>query len=161
LRRVNTPLVSSHRSEPDPDLIHVNVASPAGAYTVGNASFFRYIVRLAEMELQLPTADREALDVLALIPHAFDDAEEAARHSGRGWRLVPARGHLDWATLEATPQRLRSALERAHRILWENAARAGVTPREIAAIEVELDHVYGVLMRAEAGGYAVNISYTA
>lgn len=153
--------MSSHRSDPDFDRIHISVASPAGAYTVGNASFFRYIVRLAEMDLHLPSDDREALDVLALIPHAFDDAEEAVRHSGRGWRLVPPQGHLDWLTLEATPQRLRSALSRAHRILWEHAATAGVTPREIAAIETELDHVYGVLMRAEAGGFAVNVSYTA
>ena len=36
----------SHRDEPDLDLIHVNVASVAGAYTVGNSAFFRYIVRL-------------------------------------------------------------------------------------------------------------------
>ncbi len=154
--------MSSHRGEPDLDLIHVSVASPAGAYTVGNASFFRYILRLAEMGLALPNSDQEALNILAAIPHAFDgDADEGGPLSGRGWRLVPPRGHLDWATLEATPQRLRSAFERAHSILWANAARFSVSPREIAAIEEELDAVYGVIFRAEAEGFAVNISYTA
>jgi hypothetical protein len=34
-----------------------------------------------------------------------------------------------------------------------------VSAREISAIEDELDAVYGVLMRAEAAGYAVNVSY--
>jgi hypothetical protein len=154
-------LLSSRRGEPDVDLIHVSVASPAGAYTVGNAAFFRYIVRLAELGLALPNADQEALNVLAAIPHAFEGDEDGGPLSGSGWRLVPPRGQLDWATLEATPQRLRSAFERAHRILWANAARFSVSPREIASIEEELDAVYGVIFRAEAGGHAVNISYTA
>jgi len=153
--------LSSRRGEPDLDLIHVSVASPAGAHTVGNAAFFRYIVRLAELGLALPNADQEALNILAAIPHAFEGDDDAGPLSGSGWRLVPPRGHLDWATLEATPQRLRSAFERAHRILWANAARFSVSPREIASIEEDLDAVYGVIFRAEAGGHAVNISYTA
>jgi hypothetical protein len=143
----------------DLDLVHVNVASPAGAYTVGDPSFFKYIVRLAELGLVLPQGDRDSLDLLAAIPHAFEPEEELPRLSGAGWRIVPARGDLDWPVLEATPQRLRSALERARAILWSNAARCAVSAREITSIEAELDHVYGVLMRAEAAGFAVNVSY--
>lgn len=143
----------------DLDLVHVNVASPAGAYTVGDPSFFRYIVRLAELGLPLPRGDREALDLLAAIPHAFENDDEVPRLSGSGWRIVPAQGDLDWPVLEATPQRLRAALERARAILWSNAARCAVSAREITSIEKELDAVYGVLMRAEAAGFAVNVSY--
>jgi hypothetical protein len=145
--------------QPEIDLVHVNVASPAGAYTVGNASFFRYIVRLTELGLSLTAPDREAVDILAAIPHAFDADEEVPALSGAGWRVVPAQGDLDWPVLEATPQRLRTAFERAHALLWNNAARVPVSAREIAAIEEELDAVYGVLMRAEAAGFAVNVSY--
>lgn len=143
--------------------MHVNVASPAGGYTVANASFFRYILRLAELDLPVSTSDQEALDVLAAIPHAFDveAAEEGSPLSGRGWRIVPPRGEMDWPVLEATPQRLHSAFERARRILWQHAANFRVSAREIAAIEDELDAVYGVIMRAEAAGFAVNVSYTA
>lgn len=149
-----------HRGEPELEFVHVNVASPAGAYTVGNASFFRYIVRLSELEPPLTHGgDREALDVLAAIPHAFDPDEEIPMISGAGWRIVPAQGDLDWPVLEATPQRLRSALERARTVLWNNAAHFRVSAREIDAIEFELDNVYGVLMRAEAAGVAVNVSY--
>lgn len=143
------------------DLIHVNVASPAGAYTVGNASFFRYILRLRELGLSLSLADQEAVDVLAAVPHAFGSEEEILFLSGPGWRVVPAQGELDWPVLEATPERLRSALERARGILWTHAARFRVSAREISAIELELDEVYGVLMRAAAAGVAVNVSYVA
>lgn len=143
------------------DLIHVNVASPAGAYTVGNASFFRYILRLRELGLSLSLADQEAVDVLAAVPHAFGSEEEISFLSGPGWRVVPAQGELDWPVLEATPERLRSAFERARGILWTHAARFRVSAREISAIEQELDEVYGVLMRAAAAGVAVNVSYVA
>ena len=146
-------------SHPELDLVHVNVASPAGAYTVGNASFFRYIVRLNELGLKLTGKDREAVEILAAIPHAFDPDDEVPAVSGAGWRIVPAQGELDWPVLEATPQRLRTALERARSLLWSHASRFPVSAREIAAIEDELDHVYGVLMRAEAAGFAVNVSY--
>lgn len=149
------------KNEPELDLIHVNVASPAGAYTVGNASFFRYIVRLTELGLPLSHLDQEAVDILAAIPHAFDQEREVPLVSGRGWRIVPAQGELDWPVLEATPERLRSAFERARGILWTHAARFRVSAREITAIEEELDAVYGVLMRAQAAGVAVNISYVA
>jgi hypothetical protein len=153
--------VSSHRGEPDLDLIHVSVASAAGAYTVGNSSFFRYIVRLTELGLPLSHLDQEAVDVLAAIPHAFDAEQEVPLISGRGWRVVPAQGELDWPVLEATPERLHSAFERARGILWTHAARFRVSAREITAIEEELDAVYAVLMRAQAAGVAVNISYVA
>lgn len=153
--------MSGHPGEPDLDLVHISVASTAGAYTVGSSSFFRYIVRMAELGLPLSIADQEAVDVLAAIPHAFDPEEEVPSISGRGWRVVPARGDLDWPVLEATPERLHSAFERARSILWAHAARFHVSAREITAIEEELDAVYGVLMRAEAAGVPVNVSYVA
>ncbi|MGB8966939.1 MAG: hypothetical protein WCB99_14985 [Candidatus Cybelea sp.] len=143
------------------ELVHVNVASPAGAYTVGSASFFHYILRLGELGLSLSLADQEAVDVLAAVPHALGPGEEVSFLSGRGWRVVPAQGELDWPVLEATPERLHSALERARSILWTHAARFQVSAGEIAVIEEELDAVYGVLMRAEAAGVAVNVSYVA
>jgi hypothetical protein len=146
---------------PELDLVHVNVASTAGAYTVGSASFFRYILRLGEMGLPLSLADQEAVDVLAAVPHALGAEEEVSLVSGPGWRVVPAQGDLDWPVLEATPERLHSVLERARSILWLNAARFRVSAHEIASIEQELDEVYGVLMRAAAAGVAVNISYVA
>jgi hypothetical protein len=146
------------KNKPELDLVHVNVASAAGTYTVGSAPFFRYILRLGELGLPLSLADQEAVDVLAAVPHALD-AAEVSFLSGRGWRVVPAQGELDWPVLEATPERLRSALERARSILWTHAARFRVTAGEIAAIEEELDAVYGVLMRAQAAGVAVNVSY--
>ena len=85
--------------------------------------------------------------------------KKCRRSRARGWRIVPAQGELDWPVLEATPQRLRTALERARSLLWTNASRFRVSAREIAAIEDELDAVYVVLMRAEAAGFAVNVSY--
>ncbi len=136
--------------------VHVNVSSPAGAYTVGSESFFRYIVRLAEMGLPLSALDQDAVEMLAAIPHAFFDDEII---SGRGWRIIPAAGVDDWPVLEATPQRLRAAFETARRILWENAAPVGVSAREIVGIEEELDKVLIVLGRAEVAGFSVNVSY--
>jgi hypothetical protein len=144
---------------PELELIHVNVASSAGAYTVGSPSFFRYILRLGELGLPLTLADQEAVAVLSAVPHAFGADDEVSFVSGPGWRVVPAQGELDWPVLEATPERLRSALERAQSILWKHAARFPVSARDIAAIEQELDEVYGVLMRAAAAGVAVNVSY--
>ncbi len=143
--------------EPVPSPVNVSVASPAGTYTVGNASFFRYIVRLAEADLALSGPEREALEMLAAIPHAYFDDEEFVW--GRGWRVVPPVSLDDWAVLESTPQRLRHALETARRILWENAAPVGVSAHEIVAIENELDEVFAVLKRAEDAGFPVNISY--
>lgn len=143
--------------EPVPSAVNVSVASRAGTYTVGNASFFRYIVRLAEADLTLTGMEREALEMLAAIPHAFFDDEELVW--GRGWRVVPPNSLDDWPVLESTPQRIRAALETARRLLWENAAPVGVSAREIVAIENELDEVFAVLKRAEDAGVPVNISY--
>jgi hypothetical protein len=151
----------SGRKQPDLDLIHVNVASAAGAYTVGSVSFFRYIVRLGELGLPLTLADQEAVDILSAIPHALGPEDEVAFVSGRGWRVVPAQGDLDWPVLEATPERMHSALERARSLLWMHAARFQVSVGEISSIEEELDAVYGVIMRAQAAGVAVNVSYVA
>jgi hypothetical protein len=143
--------------DPSPSSVNISVASRAGSYTVGNASFFRYIVRLAEADLALSSGDREALEMLAAIPHAFFDDEEVVW--GRGWRVVPPVSLDDWPVLESTPQRIRHALETARRVLWENAAPVGVSAREIVAIENELDEVFAVLKRAEDAGVPVNISY--
>jgi len=137
-------------------LVHVNVASPAGAYTVGNPSFFRYILRLAEAGLPLAKDDRESLDMLAAVPHAFFDDHT---DFGRGWRIVPPRSTDDWPVLESSPQRLRAALQTARRLLWENAGPVGVSAREIVAIEDELDAVLGILQSAEAAGVPVSVSY--
>ncbi|PZR57353.1 MAG: hypothetical protein DLM50_06455 [Candidatus Meridianibacter frigidus] len=138
------------------DKVHVSVESPAGSYTVGNTSFFRYIVRLAEMGLTLRASERESVEMLASIPHAFFDDGIT---SGNGWRIVPPISMEDWPVMQATPQRLRSALQTARRILWENAAPVGVTAGEIVTIEEELDQVFGVLQQAEAAGFPVNVSY--
>jgi hypothetical protein len=137
--------------------IHISVASPAGAYTVGNASFFRYILRLAEAGLHLHGEEREALEMLSAIPHAFFDDDELTW--GKGWRVIPPASLDDWPVLESTPQRVRAALETARRILWENAAPVGITAREIVGIEDELDAVFSILERAEQAGFPVNISY--
>jgi hypothetical protein len=139
----------------------VSIASPAGAYTVGSPSFFHYILRLGELDLPLSLADQEAIDVLAAVPHALGAQDEVSLVSGPGWRVVPAQGDLDWPVLEATPERLRTALERARSILWTHGARLVVSAREISVIEEELEHVHGVLMRAAAAGVAVNVSYVA
>jgi hypothetical protein len=137
--------------------VHISVASPAGAYTVGNTSFFRYILRLAEVGLHLHGEEREALEMLSAIPHAFFDDDELTW--GKGWRVIPPASLDDWPVLESTPQRVRAALETARRILWENAAPVGITAREIVAIEDELDAVFSILERAEQAGFPVNISY--
>ena len=137
-------------------MIHVNVGSPAGTYSVGSAAFFRYVVRLSDIGLPLRPADRDATDVLGAIPNANVDEDE---YSGNGWRVVPATSYEDWPVLEATPQRLRMALETARRVLWENAAPAGITAREISTIDDEIENVLAVLARAEAAGFSVKVSY--
>jgi hypothetical protein len=137
-------------------MIHVNVSSPAGTYSVGSTPFFRYVVRLSDIGLSMRPADQEALDVLAAIPNAYIDEDEL---SGNGWRVVPAATGADWPVLEATPQRLRGALQTARRLLWENAAPVGITATEIVGIEEEMEHVLAVLDRAEAGGFSVNVTY--
>ncbi len=137
-------------------MVHVNVGSPAGAYSVGGTAFFRYVVRLGDAGLTLRPADRDAIDMLGAIPNAYVDEDE---YSGNGWRIVPAASYEDWPVLEATPQRLRTALETARRVLWENAAPVGITAREISSVDDEIEKVLSVLARAEAAGFSVNVSY--
>ena len=137
-------------------MIRVNVGSPAGAYSVGSSAFFRYVVRLRDVGVPIRPADRDAVALLGAIPHAFHDEGEDA---GNGWRVVPAASYEDWPVLEAAPGRLGEALETARRVLWENAARAGISAREISTIDDEIENVLAVLARAEAAGYPVNISY--
>ncbi|HXP91956.1 MAG TPA: hypothetical protein VN905_00670 [Candidatus Binatia bacterium] len=137
-------------------MIHVSIASLAGGYTVANTAFFRYVLRLSEAGLPMKPADARALDVLTAIPHAFDDDDMI---SGDGWRVVPPTSLEDWAVLEATPQRLRAALQTARRILWQNAAPAGISAGEVVGVDAEIDNVLGVLQRAEAAGCSVNVSY--
>jgi hypothetical protein len=137
-------------------MIHVSVGSPAGTYSVGSAAFYRYVIRLSDVGLVLRPADRDAIDMLSAIPNAFVDEDEI---SGNGWRIVPAATIEDWPVLEATPQRLRSALETARRVLWENAAPVGITAGEIVSIDDEIEKVLAVLHRAEVAGYSVNVSY--
>jgi hypothetical protein len=137
-------------------MIHVNVGSPAGTYSVGSTAFFRYVVRLSDIGIPMGPADRAATDVLGAIPNAYVDEDE---YSGNGWRVVPASSYEDWPVLEATPERLRMALETARRVLWENAAPAGITAREISTIDDEIENVLSVLARAEAAGFSVNVSY--
>jgi hypothetical protein len=108
------------------------------------------------MGLPLEPAERDAIELLAAIPNAMVDEEELA---GRGWRVVPASSYEDWPVLEATPQRLRTALQTARRLLWQHAAPAGITAREIVNIDEEIDKVLAVLQRAEAAGFSVNVSY--
>ena len=134
----------------------MSVGSPAGTYNVGSPAFYRYVVRLAELGLPLVASEREAIELLAAIPNAMVDEDELA---GRGWRVVPASSYEDWPVLEATPQRLRTALQTARRLLWQHAAPAGVTAREIVTIDEEIDKVLAVLQRAEAAGFSVNVSY--
>ena len=137
--------------------LHLSVASPAGAYTVGNGAFFRSVVRLAEARLPLAADDREALEMLATIPHAFEDDDEYAW--GRGWRILPALSSDDWPVLEATPQHVRAAFERARRMLWEHAGPVGLSGGEIVDLDDEFDKVLCVLQRAEDAGVPVNLSY--
>jgi hypothetical protein len=136
-------------------MVNVSVGSPAGMCTVANGSFYRYVLRLAEAELALSPADQAQLDVLAAVPHATSDEESTA---GDGWRIIPATSYEDWPVLEATPQRLRAAFQTARRVLWRHSVPVGITAGELVTIDADIDAVLGVLRRAEAVGYSVNIS---
>jgi hypothetical protein len=137
-------------------MVSVSVGSPAGMCSVANASFYRYVIRLAEADVATTTLDRANLDVLANVPHAFSDEVEC---SGDGWRIVPAASYDDWPVLEATPQRLRAAFQTARRLLWANAGPVGISAGEMIDVDSDIDSVLGVLRQAEAGGYSVNVSY--
>jgi len=137
-------------------MVSVSVGSPAGMCSVANASFYRYVIRLAEADVATTITDRANLDVLANVPHAYADEVEC---SGDGWRIVPAASYDDWPVLEATPQRLRAAFQTARRLLWANAGPVGITAGEMIDVDSDIDSVLGVLHQAEAGGYSVNVSY--
>ncbi len=137
-------------------MVHVNVGSPAGTYSVGSTAFFRYVVRLSDVGLTLRPIDQAAIDILSAIPNAYVDEDE---YSGNGWRVVPATTYEDWPVLEATPERLRNALETARRLLWENAQPVGITALEISSIDDEIENVLSVVARAEAAGFSVNVTY--
>ncbi len=137
-------------------MVSVSVGSPAGMCSVANASFYRYVIRLAEADVATTLADRANLDVLANVPHAYADEVEC---SGDGWRIVPAASYDDWPVLEATPQRLRAAFQTARRLLWANAGTVGISAGEMIDVDSDIDSVLNVLHRAEAGGYSVNVSY--
>ena len=137
-------------------MVNVSVGSPAGMCTVANPSFYRYVLRLGDAEITLSKDDRAQLNVLAAIPHAFNDEDMT---SGDGWRIVPAASYEDWPVLEATPQRLRAAFQTARRVLWKHAAPVGISAGEIVTIDADIDAVLGVLQQAEAVGYSVNVSY--
>jgi len=137
-------------------MVSVSVGSPAGMTSVANPAFYRYVLRLGDSALNVTAGDRANLDVLANVPHAFADEEEA---SGEGWRIIPAMSYEDWPVLEATPQRLRAAFQTARRLLWTNAGPVGISAADMLAVDGEIDNVLGVLTRAEAGGYSVNVSY--
>jgi len=137
-------------------MVSVNVGSAAGGCSVGSASFYRYVLRLAETGVPLTAAERRSLEPLGAIPHAYD--EELAT-VGNGWRVVPAESAEDWSVLEATPQRLRTALETARKILWRSAVPAGITADQIIDVEAEMENVLAVIQAAEDAGCSVNVSY--
>ena len=137
-------------------MVHVNVGSPVGACSVGGTAFYRYVVRIADIGLTLRPQDRDATELLGAIPNAYHDEDE---YAGDGWRVIPAATYEDWPVLEASPQRLRTAFETARRVIWENAAPAGITARDIDSIEEEMERVLAVIARAEDAGFRVNVSY--
>ena len=137
-------------------MVTVSLGSPAGMYAVENTAFFRYVLRLAENDVAVTLEDRAQLDVLANVPHAFDDESEQV---GDGWRIVPAATGDDWPVLEATPQRLRAAFQTARRLLWAHAGPVGISAGDIISVDADIDTVLGVLAQAEAGGFSVSGSY--
>ncbi|MBV8424783.1 MAG: hypothetical protein JO349_06305 [Candidatus Eremiobacteraeota bacterium] len=104
----------------------------------------------------MTAAERRSIEPLGAVPHAYD--EEAAM-VGVGWRVVPAESAEDWSVLEATPQRLRTALETARRVLWRNAVPVGITADQIIDVDTEIENVLAVLQAAEDAGVSVNVSY--
>ena len=137
-------------------MISVNVGSAAGGCSVGSPSFYRYVLRLAEAGLPLTAIERSLLEPLGAIPHAY---YEELPTVGNGWRVVPASSDEDWSVLEATPQRLRAALETARRVLWRSAAPVGISAEAIIGVEAEIETILGVLQQAEDAGCSVSVSY--
>ena len=137
-------------------MVSINVGSAAGGCSVGSPSFYRYVLRLTETGVPLTASERRSIEPLGAVPHAYDDELALV---GVGWRVVPAESAEDWSVLEATPQRLRLALETARRVLWNNAAPAGITADQIIDVDTEIENVLAVLQAAEDAGCSVNVSY--
>ena len=98
--------------------------------------------------------------MLSAVPHALGSDEEVplqfrTRLAGRARAGRSRLGRLG-SDARTVAQRART---RSSHALDASRPASRVTAGEIAAIEEELDAVYGVLMRAEAAGVAVNISY--
>lgn len=137
-------------------MVSVNVGSAAGGCSVGSPSFYRFVLRLGEAGLVLSAAERTSLEPLGAVPHAYYEEPPTV---GNGWRVIPATSEEDWSVLEATPQRLRVALETARRVLWRNAAPVGISADQIIDVDGEIETILGVLQQAEDAGCSVNISY--
>ena len=136
--------------------VSVSVGSPAGMYAVDDPAFFRYVLRLGDSDIAETLEDQANLDILANVPHAYDDEGEA---SGDGWRIIPAASGADWPVLEATPQRLRAAFQTARRLLWAHSGPVGISAGDIISVEKEIDTGLHVLHQAEARGFSVSLSY--
>ncbi|TAM61945.1 hypothetical protein EPN52_01520 [bacterium] len=134
----------------------MTVGSRAGGYIVEQAAFVDFVLHLDEAELPLGAAERRSLAMLAAVPHALLDEEEA---SGEGWRVVRPVAQSDWPVLETTPRRLREALETARTILWLHAGPVGISAGDLIAVESEIDAVLVCLQKAEAAGVPVSVSY--
>ena len=136
--------------------VQVNISSPAGSYASSSTPFFHYVVRLSEAGLRISDMERNALELLGAIPHAFFDDDFC---EGPGWRVVPPRSYADWPVLETEPYQLRAALETASGLIWLHAAAMGISVREIALVEEEIAKVLFVTDLAEQGGYKMNMTY--
>ena len=136
--------------------VQVNIGSPAGAYASSSTPFFNYVVRLSESDLAINESERRALELLGAIPHAFIDGDSC---EGPGWRIVPPCSLEDWPVLETEPRRLRAALETALGVIWRHAAAVGISAREIAIVDEEIEKVLFVVDQAERAGFKINMSY--
>jgi hypothetical protein len=137
-------------------MISLNVGLGAGGCSIGSPSFYRYVLRLCESDLPLSHDERILLEPLGAVPHAYYEESPTV---GNGWRVIPAASDEDWSVLEATPQRLRSALETARRVLWRSAVPVGISAEQIIDVESEIETVLAVLQKAEDAGLSVSLSY--
>ena len=137
-------------------MVSVNVGSAVGGCSVGSPSFYRFVLRLADAGFPLSASERALLEPLAAVPHAYYEEPPTV---GNGWRVIPGASDEDWSVLEATPQRLRTALETARRVLWRHAAPVGISATQIIDVEAEIETILGVLQRAEDAGCSVSVSY--
>ena len=144
------------RSKARSVMVHVSVGSLAGSYNVSNVSFYRYVVRLADVGLPLRPAERDALALLAAIP---DAAYEEEQLFGPGWRVVPASSMEDWPVLEGDAAALAACAGDGTPGAVGERASGRHHGCEIESVDDEIEHVMSVLARAEAAGVSVNVSY--